>query len=80
MLPFLSPQLQASLGPVVRVSVWLVILVAIFVPLERFFAVHPQKVWRKGIGTDLGYYFLTTLLTTLLLGAPIYWLFTSRRA
>ena len=47
------------------------ILVAIFVPLERIFAVHPQKVLRKGIVTDLGYYFLSSLLPALLLGAPL---------
>ena len=54
-----------------RVCVWLAILVVIFVPLERLFAIHPQKVLRKGIGTDLAYYFLSSLLPGLLLAAPL---------
>ncbi len=56
---------------IVRLSLWLTILVVIFVPLERLFAVHPQKVLRKGIVIDLGYYFLSSLLPALLLSVPI---------
>jgi sterol desaturase/sphingolipid hydroxylase (fatty acid hydroxylase superfamily) len=65
-----GPQLQAFLLDVFRVSVWLAILVVIFVPLERLFAVQPQKVLRKGILTDLGYYYLSSLLPVLLLSGP----------
>ncbi len=54
-----------------RLSLWLIGLVAVFVPLERLLAVHPKKVWRRGILTDLGYYFLNSLLPALLLGVPI---------
>ena len=54
-----------------RLAVWLVVFAAIFVPLERLFALHPQKVFRTGIAVDLGYYFLTGLLPSLLLGPPI---------
>jgi sterol desaturase/sphingolipid hydroxylase (fatty acid hydroxylase superfamily) len=54
-----------------RLSASLAILVAIFVPLERLFAAHSQKVLRKEIWTDLGYYFLNGLLLTLLLSVPI---------
>lgn len=56
---------------IVRLCVWLAILVVIFVPLERFFAAHPQKILRKGIGADLSYYFLSSLLPALLLSAPL---------
>ena len=45
---------------------WLALLTAIFVPLERLFALHPAKIMRKGIGADLGYYFLGGLVTALL--------------
>jgi sterol desaturase/sphingolipid hydroxylase (fatty acid hydroxylase superfamily) len=45
--------------------------VAIFVPLERLFAVRRQKVFRKGLFTDLGYYFLNSLLPKMLLVAPM---------
>src|SRR5438552_1478752 len=71
MLQHLGPQLQALLTDVLRLSLWLTILVSIFVPLERLFSIHPQKVLRKGIGVDLDYYFLSSLLPALLLSAPI---------
>ena len=45
----IGPQLQVFLIDVLRLSLWLTILVVIFVPLERLFAAHPKKVWRKGI-------------------------------
>ena len=61
----------SSLLPLLRLSLWLTILVVIFVPLERLFAAHPQKIWRAGIVTDLAYYFLNSLLPAMLLAAPI---------
>jgi sterol desaturase/sphingolipid hydroxylase (fatty acid hydroxylase superfamily) len=54
-----------------RLSLWLAILVVIFVPLERFFAVHSHKTLRKGIGVDLCYYFLSSLLPAALLSLPV---------
>ena len=67
----MAPQLPTYLIEILRLSLWLAILVAIFVPLERLFAVHPRKVLRKGILTDLGYYFLSGLATSALLSLPI---------
>jgi sterol desaturase/sphingolipid hydroxylase (fatty acid hydroxylase superfamily) len=67
----LGPQVESFVLDVVRLSMWLAILVAIFVPLERLFAVRPQKVFRKGIVVDLCYYFLSSLLPALLLSVPI---------
>ncbi len=54
-----------------RLCVWLVLLLAIFVPLERLWARHRQKVFRQGFVTDLGYYFLNSLLPKLILIAPL---------
>jgi len=71
MLDLIGQQLGEFLRSAVRPSVWLMILVVIFVPLEQLFSVHPQKILRKGIFTDLGYYFISSLLPTLLLGVPI---------
>ena len=71
MLQLIGPHLHAFLIDVLRLSLWLTILVVIFVPLERLFAAHPQKILRKGIGVDLGYYFLSSLLPALLLSAPV---------
>ena len=50
-----------------RLCVWLALLMVIFVPLERLFSLHPQKVFRKGFLTDLFYYFLNGLLPKFLL-------------
>ena len=54
-----------------RLGVWLAVFAAIFVPIERVFALHNQKIFRKGIAVDLGYYFLTGLLPGLILAAPV---------
>jgi len=45
----------------------LVLIVAIFVPLERLCAVKRQKMLRRGFVTDLAYYFFASLLPKLLL-------------
>jgi sterol desaturase/sphingolipid hydroxylase (fatty acid hydroxylase superfamily) len=71
MLQLIGPQLRTFLVSLFRLSAWLAILVVIFVPLEQLFAAHPQKGPRKGMITDLGYYFLSSLLPALLLSAPI---------
>jgi sterol desaturase/sphingolipid hydroxylase (fatty acid hydroxylase superfamily) len=54
-----------------RLGVWLLLLMLVFVPLERLFAVHPQKVFRKTFPADLGYYFLNSLLPKMLLALPM---------
>ena len=54
-----------------RLCVWLVLLMAIFVPLERVFALHRQNVFRLGFACDLGYYFLSSMLPKLLLIVPM---------
>lgn len=54
-----------------RLSVWLVLLMVIFVPLERLCAQQRQQVFRTGFLTDLGYYFLNSLLPKLLLIVPM---------
>lgn len=51
--------------------VWLFILIAIFVPLERLFAVNRQPTLRPQMLVDLGYYFLSGLIPTLILAFPL---------
>jgi sterol desaturase/sphingolipid hydroxylase (fatty acid hydroxylase superfamily) len=63
-------QFSVFLLSILRLSLWLAILVAVFVPLERLFAVHPHKTLRKGIGADLGYYFLNGLFAAAILSVP----------
>jgi len=63
-----------------RLCVWLVLLVLVFVPLERAFALHRQKVFRKTFFSDLAWYFLSGLLPSPLLVpsmAAIAWLLHS---
>src|SRR5947208_3004321 len=68
-------QLQQHLPPLaldtVRLCVWLAFLMAIFVPLERLYALHPRRVFRKSFLTDLAYYFLSSLLPKFLLVIPL---------
>jgi sterol desaturase/sphingolipid hydroxylase (fatty acid hydroxylase superfamily) len=54
-----------------RLAVWLILLVAIFVPLERLLALHPEKIWRKQVGVDLGWYFINSLLPAAIIAIPL---------
>ena len=54
----------------VRLGVWPALLSAIFVPLERLFALEPKSIFRKQIAVDLGYYFINGLVPGLPLGGP----------
>ena len=56
---------------VVRLVIWLVLLVAIFVPLEQLCAVRPAKIWRKQIGVDLAWYFINSLLPAAIISVPL---------
>ena len=72
MAPFLRLlPLHAFLVEMLRLCVWLSLLAVIFLPLERRFALHPQKILRRAIGVDLCYYFLSSLLPGLLLAVPL---------
>ena len=64
-------QLPAFALEIVRLCIWLLLLMAVFVPLERLFGVHPQKILRKSFLLDLGYYFLNSLLPKMLLVVPM---------
>ena len=54
-----------------RLCLWLVLLLAVFVPLERLWPLHSRKVFRRAFGTDVVYYFLSSLLPKLLLMLPM---------
>jgi sterol desaturase/sphingolipid hydroxylase (fatty acid hydroxylase superfamily) len=70
-LSSIDPRLLAHGLQILRLCIWLVILAAIFTPLERLFALHPKKIFRKAIVTDLGYYFLSSLVPSILLSIPL---------
>ena len=54
-----------------RLALWLVLLVAIFVPLEQLAGLRPAKIWRKQIGVDLAWYFINSLLPAAVLSVPL---------
>jgi sterol desaturase/sphingolipid hydroxylase (fatty acid hydroxylase superfamily) len=63
--------LYAYLLSVLRVCAWLVILSVIFVPLEWLFPVHPEKIVRKSLIGDLGFFCLNNFIPSLLLAIPL---------
>jgi sterol desaturase/sphingolipid hydroxylase (fatty acid hydroxylase superfamily) len=62
--------LTALILQLVRLGIWLAIMLAVFAPLEHFFAVRPAKLLHKGWATNLGWYFLNSLVPIFLLGPP----------
>ena len=67
----MAEHIQHFVVDVLRLCIWLLILAAIFVPLERLFALHPSRVFRRAVMVDLGYYFLSSLLPALALTLPL---------
>jgi len=55
----------------IRLCLWLAVLAAIFIPLEKLWGLHRQKVFRKALGADLVYYFSANLLPRLVLVLPM---------
>lgn len=66
-MTFLEGMLRDTLG----LCAWLVLLSVIFIPLERFWALHRQPVRRKAVGLDIAYYFLNSTVLTLFLALPL---------
>jgi len=64
-------QLTSLAIDVLRLGIWLVLLVAIFVPLERLFTLHPARIWRPQTGVDLVWYFLNSLLPAAIIAFPL---------
>ncbi|KAB0331626.1 sterol desaturase family protein [Janthinobacterium sp. PLB04] len=56
---------------VLRLILWLVLLAVIFVPLERFFGERHAGRARTELFSDLGFYFISSLLPAALLAAPL---------
>ncbi|HYP68015.1 MAG TPA: sterol desaturase family protein [Thiobacillaceae bacterium] len=69
---FLDPQhLLAFLHETLRLGAWLLLLAVIFLPLERLFALHPRKFLSKPLAQDVGYYFISGLVPSMLLAIPL---------
>ena len=64
-------QLSALPAELAALAARLVVILAIFVPLERIFAQRRQKFFRAAFVTDLAYYFFANLLPKICLVVPI---------
>jgi sterol desaturase/sphingolipid hydroxylase (fatty acid hydroxylase superfamily) len=65
-------QYLASLAfDILRLSIWLVLLLVIFLPLERLYSQRKQPIFRTEFWIDLGYYFLNSLLPPLMTIVPM---------
>ena len=63
--------IEGFVNQVVHLSVWLVLLIAIFVPLERLFALRPAKFWRAQTGVDLAWYFINSIVPAAIIAIPL---------
>jgi sterol desaturase/sphingolipid hydroxylase (fatty acid hydroxylase superfamily) len=54
-----------------RQGVWLLLLAIVFMPLERLFALHGRKVFGKTLASDIGFYFISGLVPSLLFTPPL---------
>ncbi len=66
-----SSGLTAGLLGVARLCVWLVLLSVIFLPFERWCALHSRPFFRQGLAQDLAYYFINSLVPAALLTVPL---------
>ena len=71
LLHTLQTQLPGIVVDVLRLSLWLVLLAVIFVPLQRFFGERHAGRSRTELFSDLGFYFISSLLPAALLAAPL---------
>lgn len=65
------PHLHGLIVDIVRQLLWLVMLAAIFVPIERWFALQPSRRTRRSTALDIGFYFFNGLVPAFLLGFPV---------
>lgn len=62
--------MSAYMVTLLRSLALLAVVIAIFAPLERWFAVQPAKRFAPGWATNLGWYFVNALTALFLLGPP----------
>ena len=63
--------IDALLVEIMHLTVWLLLLCAIFVPLERLAGIKRQAFFRPQFLTDLGYFALNAIVVGMVLGAPL---------
>ncbi len=69
---FLDPQhLHAFLLSGLRLGAWLLLLAIVFLPLERLFALRRRRVFGKTLASDIGFFFISGIVPSLLLTPPL---------
>lgn len=71
MLQTIHAMLPGFAGDVFRLGVWLALLTAIFVPLERLAGIGKTGSPRRELPVNLAYYFINSLLPALVLAVPL---------
>jgi sterol desaturase/sphingolipid hydroxylase (fatty acid hydroxylase superfamily) len=67
----LHPYLLPFVRSVLQLAFWFLLPMVVFVPLERLFSVHRQRIFRKSFLLDAAYYLLNGILPKFLLAAPM---------
>jgi sterol desaturase/sphingolipid hydroxylase (fatty acid hydroxylase superfamily) len=65
------PHLYGYFLEAVRACIWLLILSLIFIPLEMLFPLHKERTFRATTASDLGFYFVSTFLPSVVLLIPL---------
>jgi sterol desaturase/sphingolipid hydroxylase (fatty acid hydroxylase superfamily) len=64
-------ELPGFVQGIIRLSIWFLLLMLILSTLEKLFALHRQRIFRKSILVDIGYYFLNGIWLKALLAIPV---------
>ncbi len=70
-MPSLLLHPHALLLALIRQSVWLLLLAIVFMPLEQVFALRGRKLFSKTLASDIGFYFISGLVPSLLFTPPL---------
>lgn len=62
---------NSLIAEALHLAVWLLLLCAIFVPLERLVGIRKQALFRAQFLTDLGYYAINSVLIGMVIGTPL---------
>ena len=66
-----DPHILSYLRDLVRACAWLLILSLVFIPLEMLFPLHKERTFRATTLSDLGFYFVSTFLPSVVLLIPL---------
>ncbi len=67
----MTAQFLAIANQAFHLAIWLVLLIALFVPLERLFTLRPAQVWRPQTGVDLAWYFINSIVPAAIIAVPL---------